>query len=67
MSVEELRFFCQVPADISLELLDRAAVSCAHTFERLSDSYGLQCVELSLPVEYLTCRELLYLHFEAWD
>ena len=26
MSVEELRSFCQVPVDISLELLDRAAV-----------------------------------------
>ena len=27
MFVEELRFFCQVPVDISLELLDGAAVS----------------------------------------
>ena len=27
MSMEELRFFCQVSADISLELLDIAAVS----------------------------------------
>ena len=27
MSVEELRSFCQVPADISLELSDRATVS----------------------------------------
>ena len=30
MSVEELRFFCQVPADISLELLDEAIVSTSH-------------------------------------
>ena len=27
MSVEELRLFCQVPTDISLELLDGAAIS----------------------------------------
>ena len=27
MSIEELRSFCQVPADISMELLERTAVS----------------------------------------
>ena len=31
-----------------------SGTSCTHTSERLSDSYGLQCAELSLPVGYLT-------------
>ena len=104
MSVWKLRSLCQVPADISLELLDGEiclncgrgrqcrllhsrlvcrwsslpylligeAVSalypgtaCTHTSKRLSDSYGLQCAKLSLPVGYFNGRDLFCLGLGA--
>ena len=59
MSMEELRFFCQVPADISLKLLDGATVSTIgwtdngiyFTQERFS--VGLRFLILSLVKQFL--------------
>ena len=61
MSVEELRSFCQVPVDISLELSDRAAVSTVGGADNVVYFTRKQfCASLRFPVSLLVKQ---FLHF----